>query len=579
MPEAQSYQVNAVKRAVDEANERLRDLKVQQVQLEQVVDHVASTQDVTRSELQELRTLFDSFLLRNELQHNLELAQTQIIAVRQELETKFGHFAEVRRLATGTLQGMDAGIVKHETLQAVAEELMVTAPGYWLAPALVGLAAWIRDDEQLARRALGEALRRDNDKTSLFFALVLRRQQRDHATARWLSQYVVRQDPVRLSQEFTVVVDAAATGALGPEAKPLVMGHLTEWYERLCADPTVVAAQVGRWRQLIDGMRSPHPPTLTVLPAISPTWGLLKELYERATVHGRAEAHFRAVFDRPLRHDPKLAVRVDEILANLVGSFDTAEYPHRRREIELDKIIEHGGDKKAAGAATAAALSLHEETVDFLTLLTNAGFFPDRVGASDGTQRLAIALAKDWIVAADGQLEASTLAAMPGGVELAVEGWTGTIDQNASEQQLVMGVRDHVDAETRAQIEAVRFTGGPLVAAFVAGIAVFLALVTVANGGTGGALFFLVGAMGFGGFAAVQYRNLQPRRDHLRQLGERRKALAIEQVRGAIAETLDWRTAWEREMDRAAGFRHYMNALTRDAFVVGHHDRGREVHV
>src|SRR4051794_16096704 len=103
---------------------------MQQVQLQQVVDHVANTQDVTRSELQELRELFDSFLLRNELQHNLEVAHTEIVAVRQELETKFGHFTEVRRLATGTLQGMDAGIVKQETLQAIAEELMVTAPDY-----------------------------------------------------------------------------------------------------------------------------------------------------------------------------------------------------------------------------------------------------------------------------------------------------------------------------------------------------------------------------------------------------------------------------------------------------------------
>ena len=579
MADASSRDVYAVERLVVQANARLEDLKMQQVQLQQVVDHVATAQDVTRSELQELRDLFESFLLRDELNKNLQLAQTEIIAVRQELETTYGHFAEVRRLATGTLQGMDAGIVKQDTLQAIAEELMVTAPGYWLAPAVVGLAAWIRDDEQLARRALAEALRRDNDKTSLFFALVLRRQQRNHATARWLSQYVARQDPVRLSQEFTVVVDAAATGALGPEAKPLVMGHLNEWYERLCDDPTVVAVQVGRWRQLIDGMRGPVPSTFTVLPAVSPTWDLLKELYERATVHGRAETHFRGVLDPPLRHDPKLAVRVDEILANLVGSFDTEEYPHRRRELELNKIIEHGGDKRSAGAAAAAALAVHEDTVDFLTLLTNAGFFPDRVGASDGTQRLAIALAKDWIVGADGQLEAETLAAMPAGVQLAVEGWTGTIDQNASEQQLVASVRDHVDAETRAQIEAIRFTGAPLVAAIGAGVALFIALVVAVQGGAGGALFFVIVAMATGGWAAVQYHNLQPRREHVRQLGERRKAMATEQVRGAIAETLDWRTAWERELDRAAGFRRYMNALTRDAFVVGHHDRGREVHV
>jgi hypothetical protein len=577
--DASYLQVAAVKAAVEQANRSLASLQMQQVQLQNVVDHVANSQDVTRSELQELRTLFDDFLLRDELNRNLQLAQTEIIAVRQELETKYGHFGEVRRLATGTLQGMDAGIVKQETLQAIAEELMVTAPGYWLAPALVALAAWIRDDEALARRALTEALRRDNDKTSLFFALVLRRQQRNQATARWLGQYVARQDPSRLSQEFTVVLDATATGALGPEAKPLVMGYLTEWYERLGNDPAVVAGQVVRWRQLIDGMRSSVLPQFTVLPAISPTWDRLKDLYERATVHGRAEAHFRSVFDRPLRHDPKLAVRVDEILTNLVGSFDSEEYPHRRREIELNKVIEHGGNKRAAAAAATAALSVHEDSVDFLTLLTNAGFFPERVGASDGTQRLAIALAKDWIVEADGQLEAETVAAMPAGVDLAVEGWTGTIDQYASEHQLVASVQDHIEAETRAQIAAIRFTGGPLAAAVAAGVALFLALITLVQGGSGGALFFLLIALVAGGYAAVQYNNLQPRRDHLRKLGEQRRRLAAEQVRGAIAETLDWRTAWERELDRAAEFRAYMNTLSRDAFIARHHDQGREVHV
>ena len=259
MADSSYGQVAAVQRAVDQANQALTDLQMRQVQLQQVVDHVATTQDVTRSELQELRSLFDDFLIRDQLNHNLQLAQTEIVAVRQELETKYGHYGEVRRLATGTLQGMDAGIVKQETLQAIAEELMVTTPGYWLAPALVALAAWIRDDEALAKRALAEALRRDNDKTSLFFALVLRRQLRNHATARWLGQYVSRQDPSRLSQEFTVVVDAAATGALGSEARPLVMENLHEWYERLGQDPAVVAAQVGRWRQLIDGMRGPVP--------------------------------------------------------------------------------------------------------------------------------------------------------------------------------------------------------------------------------------------------------------------------------------------------------------------------------
>lgn len=571
-------QLGQISRALNQMGRELGDIERTQVALHQVVDQVSSTQDMTRSELGELRAAFEAYLLRDELARNLQLAHTEIIAVRQELETRFGHFDTVRRLATGTLQGMDSGIVTQATMQATSEELMLTTPGYWLAPALVGLAAWIRNDQRLAERALGEALRRDNDKTSLFFALVLRRQQRNTATARWLRQYVVRQDPAALSQEFTVVLDAVATGALGPDARPPVMEQMTGWYERLCADPAVVDAQVERWRRLVDGMRTPVDPHFTVLAQISPTWPLLKDLYEGATVHGRAETHFRGIFDRPLRPAPGLRQRVDEILDNLVTGFDDEERPHRRKESELQAVIDHAGDRTAATAAAQAEGSVHDNTVDFLTLLTNAGFFPEQVGASDGTQRLAIALAKDWIVGSAGQLEAANLAALPDGVDLAVEGWTGRIDQNASEDQLVGSIAQHIDAETAAQVAAVRFGGGPLVAAIGAGLMLLFALVTGVQGGGGGAVFLLLVGLALGGWAGYRWSQLQPQRQHLRELGEQRKAHACAQVRGAIAETVDWRTAWEREIDRAPSFRGYLNALRREAFITATaDDQGREV--
>jgi hypothetical protein len=79
----------------------------------------------------------------------------------------------------------------------------------------------------------------------------------------------------------------------------------------------------------------------------------------------------------------------------------------------LAAIIDHDGDKVAAAKAVAAQEVVHDSAVDFLTLLTNAGFFSDKVGASDGTQRRAIALAKDWIVSSSGQLEAHNLARCP----------------------------------------------------------------------------------------------------------------------------------------------------------------------
>jgi hypothetical protein len=57
-----------------------------------------------------------------------------------------------------------------------------------------------------------------------------------------------------------------------------------------------------------------------------------------------------------------------------------------------------------------------------------------------------------------------------------------------------------------------------------------------------------------GGWAGYQYFQLQPQRDHLRKIGEQRKTTACAQVRGAIAETIDWRTSREREIGKATGF-------------------------
>lgn len=573
-----------VVRALHQINSQLRtvgrdvdNLERMQAVIAQTVDRVSTTQDMTRSELNELRAAFEAYLRRDELARNLQLAHTRIIAVRQELETRYGHYNTVRRLATGTLQGMDGGIVTEETLQATSEELMITTPGYWLAPALVGLSAWIRDDRALAQRALGEALRRDNDKTALFFALVLRRQERNVATARWLRQYVARQDAANLSREFTVVLDAVATGALGPDARPTVMQYLGEWYDRLGADRATVDAQVQRWSLLLDDMRDRIDPRFTILPQVSSTWPRLKTLYEGATVHRMALAHFRGIFEQPLLAHPDLQQRVDEILDNLVTGYDTEESPHRRDEQQLQAVIDHDGDKQAAAAAVADAATVHEDTVDLLTLLTNAAFYPDQVGASDGTRRMAIALAKDWIVGAAGKLEAANLAALPTAVELSVEGWSDRIDGNASEERLVASVGRHIEEETNRQLAQIRFTGGPLAAAIGAGIALVLALVAGVDGSAGWTVFWLLAAAGAGIGAAVKYTQLQPRRDRVAELGRQRKEQAQAQVRGAIAETVDWRAAWEREIDRAADFRTYMTALRRDAFVTTTNDQLREV--
>ncbi|WHT17552.1 hypothetical protein N8J89_31145 [Crossiella sp. CA-258035] len=559
-------QLSALTKAVDNVTNATIRLAEEQEKIQHSVNVVHTKQDQAARQLSVLQTAFDQLAREQLRQHYLQVAHTKIVEVRQTLDTDYGHFREVRRLATGTLQALDVGIVSHGTMRNLTEELMLLTPGYWLAPALIALAAWIRNDEELAGKALQEAVRRDNDKASLFFALVLRRHHRDEATSRWLRQYVARQDPGQLSREFTVIIDAVSTGALGHAAKPIVLDQMREWYDRLNADQAIVDRQVDRWAQVIDAERRPVDPRYTVLQTISPTWPQLKALYEGATVHGAAEEMFRRIFTGPIPLDNGLRERVDGILDSLVTGYDIEEAPLRQEEAGLQAVIDAEGDKDAAAKAMRLVDPLHEQTTDFLTLISNSALQPDKAGVSLGTRRSSIALARDWIVQGAGRLEAANVASEPKAVTLTLEGWTAQVDGRTDEPALVAGLARHIDDETERAVAAVRFTGSPLYAAIGTGVLTLVALLTALNGGVGFAVFCLLVAAGLGGWSMWQVRGFPARRAEIRAQGEQRKVVATATLRGGIAELVDLRGEWQRELAGAERFRQYMGRLEGAAF-------------
>lgn len=552
----------------------LEHLDTQQNQLATRVSDVAVRQDRTLSQLDNLRGQFSDFLRKDQLHKNLDKAQNALQLTRGDFKDSFGHYDEVRRQATGILQALDAGIVTMRTIYRVSEELMLNAPRYWLAPALVALAAWIRDDRVLAERALAESVRREPGKTSLFFTLVLRRHGRTEATSRWLRQYVVAHDPGSLPSEFIVVVDAVATGAFGPESRPVVLDNLAEWYERIRTDQDAALAQVKRWQQLMDSMRSGDPLNFPVLREISPTWPKLERLYQRTTVFARSEDFFRGIFDDPRPVENDLRRKVDDILTSLVTNFDDEERPLRARMDALQAIIDHDGDEERARQAVSAAEPLREDRVDLLTLLTNAAFYPDKLGVSTATRRLAVALTGEWIVEAVGRLQARAASGVPDAVQLEIDDWAGAIDSSTTEEQLVSSVTDHIDDETTTAVAETGIGGTGVLGVVVGSAALVFAVVTaVTGGGIAATVLLLLLVVAAGGWTFLRFQKRDQRRDELRQLGEQRKALAAAQVNGAIAEARDWWELYHRELGRAEQLRVYLSGLLKHAHTGSVHHR------
>ena len=123
-------------------------------------------------EMVRLRKEFDELKASQEKSASVQKSVSELIRVRQEIDQKYGQYSEIRETMIGILQATDAAIVRKNTISRVSEELMLSAPRYWLAPCLIAVAAWISNDQVLANRAIQEALKRDEEKTALAMALI-----------------------------------------------------------------------------------------------------------------------------------------------------------------------------------------------------------------------------------------------------------------------------------------------------------------------------------------------------------------------------------------------------------------------
>lgn len=535
------------------------------------VDAVQTQQAETDQRVATLSEAFQQFLRADALAKELNLAETRIVKVRNEIDEHFGHYGDVRRRATGVLQALDAGIVSHDTVQDTTEDVMIATPRYWLAPALVALAAWSRDDRPLAERALGEALRRDVGKTSLFLSLVLRRYRREQAAAGWLQQFFSRQDPTALRREFIVVLDAVASGAYGTAGKSVATSEINRWLEDLERDEGFLPRQVERWRDALIALKPgqvsgkyPH------LEKACVQWGQLAEALAAAGMHERLIAHFEAIFEGELRLPAELERAMDDLLDRLVKDFDAEELPLRQKEAELQAIIDHDGDRQASRLTAQQSQAALEEHVDFPTLLTNAAMRPKEAGASRASERLSVALSREWIVRAHDEITARERDSMPESLDLTIDGWSGRVEDGSDAAKLGASLAAHIDRETQQQVDAVKFGGGGLAAAIIGG------LITV-----GGLISLAVAAIVIGiaisAYAVYDYLQLDKRRDAVRASGDVRKKDALQQLNAALAELVDYHTEWETADGRAEDARALLQAISPvDNLTVSKHD-AREV--
>lgn len=525
----------------------------------------------TRSELAELERLFREFIAADAMAKELQLAETRQVKVRQELETKYGYYAEVRRHATGILQAADISIVRQETIASATEELMLAAPRYWLAPALVALAAWLNDNRPLAAKALAEALRRDDEKTSLFFALISRRASRALATATWMDRYFGMQTPTKLDRQTVVLVDALANGVFGVDVQAKCTARAQSWIEELSERAGFIDEQRNQWNAALcsktpdlDGAQR-----YRYLSKHSPTWPALDSTMNRAGLHEVILEHFRRIFEGTIPPSANIQIAVDNLLSKLVSNFDDEELPLRREERLCQLIIDERGNRRTAQEKYTLESAALDEQISFTQLLTNAAMHPETSHASRATQRYATAMSKEWITQAHADITAANRAAEPASIEIQIENWIGHTDDGSNEQALATSLAQHVDGLKAVALAELKLGIMHWAAVIIGGLFILMGLpdfnLLLLGLGAAGVIWFY-----------TQKSNIAKARAGVEEKYAALQVQAREVLRASIAEVVEWRREFIRRDAVAADVAAFLNDLSAQQYVMNPHDNARK---
>lgn len=400
--------INAVNRAINTVNDNLR---VVSNQVNNVENRVEAVRRETMQEIDNVKKQLVEMLRQQKMQSALQIATTEVIRVRQELQKQFGTHQLVRDNMLGILQASDLGLITESTISRCTEELMLSAPNYWLAPCLISLAAWISNNESLAKRAIAEACKRDREKTCLLFALITRRvnagriqagKEPTDTTFEWLSEYFKLQDPSRMRTSIIAYIDAYTNHVFGEDKENVCSEHIYHWMEVLKErDPEFADKQVKYWEEMFGTyVNSGCMNDYKELQKVCVQYNSMQEYLIRIDASQR-ETGIKAKFGDMMSatvDTVKLIKDIDEQLVRLVSNYEEDEEKLRNEERRFEKIKEYKGDEERADRFIRAEKArLYDAPVDFAKRLANSVF---DANASASAKKSALVLLRPYISSA-----------------------------------------------------------------------------------------------------------------------------------------------------------------------------------
>jgi hypothetical protein len=302
----------------------------------------------------------------------------------------------------------------------------------------------------------------------------------------------------------------------------------------------------------------------------SPVWGQLDTSLRGSRLHKALHVYFQNILGGEIVPSASLADAVDEMLDKLVTDHDKDELELRQKQKWLELIVEEGGDKVAAQRRFVAVKQALEQKQSFTQLITNAAMHPEVAGATKASQRFAVAMSRDWIVAAHDDLTAKNRAGVPHEIPIKIESWDGKTRDGANEPELLDSIKSHWVAEEAKRIASIALNPMSWGALVLGGVVAAYGLWNK------NPFLIVVGLAGVGWYFYEKWKLDQTKVQVKQQFNNLRES-SPKILKAVLAEMVDWRKDYAAGDAQADELRKYLQSITTEEHLLTSFDSGRAV--
>ena len=362
---------------------------------------VISNVNYMNSHVTEVETKVES--LNNEIQNMMKEirentiitnARQSIMYNNQIIDKKFGYYDNVRRVTLSLLDAVKYSTIEIKTIKKLREDILLNNPNYWLTNALASLTSWVLNDKENTYKELNNALRLNQEKTSLFFALINLKLNRTQTSINWLNKYLSLQNPTKLNKDFVSILDLVSSGIFGDEQKTIVLNKIRNWQHDLESNKTIKDKQKTTWIDFIIENESCNT-TFHYLPGATKDYNaLIDNLYTTSS--------YESVLNKltEINSTPTSNKKVDDILKSLIYEYEEQEQIYQEDNFKNKLLIECNGNKEEADKLYKKQKGIYSNDQDIISLLTNIAIYPERFEISNETQKIAVSLVKNELLSA-----------------------------------------------------------------------------------------------------------------------------------------------------------------------------------